>query len=195
VDVTEKDFPFLYGNCKGNVRGKPTFTKLNKLPMRKIMLFVVRLHYATHISFAVEAIPKAFNFETFPELKNVLLAVECELKHCSVPKVDDDNTLIATGSKAGTKRKQGYAEITKEHMERARAIGGIFSVRLELDDVRTTTEQALLNMKCASDGAIQTIRDNLSSFEFTFEEFVKATSSASALEDLEYVQKKRRKLM
>ena len=194
MDVTETDFPFLYGNRKGNVRGIPTFTKLNKLSLKKIMLFVVRLHYATHISSVVEAIPKVFDFETFPELKNVLLEVECELKHCSVPKVAHDYALIAKGGKARKKRKQGPVEITEEHRVRARAIGGIFSIRLELTGLRKATEETLLNMKRATDMAMETIQRHLTSFESTFDEYVTQTSSASAIKDLEYVEKRRKNM-
>lgn len=195
--MTQNDFPFLYGNRKGNVRGQPTFGKLIKLSMRKIMVFVVRLHYAVHVLNVVETNPKVFNFQTFPELKNVLLQVEWELKHCIVPKVEEGNALIAKRGKAGKKRKrkQGDVEITQEHRDRAKAAGGIWALRLRIDVVRNDTERALIDLKHSTDTTIQRIQHEMASLESAFVEFVDETASDSAKKDLEYIEKRRKSFM
>jgi hypothetical protein len=71
-DVTETVFPHLY---------HVNVNKLLKKSQKKIMIFVVRLHYARHVLNTFECIPIwNFNFKTFPELREVLMELEFDLK-------------------------------------------------------------------------------------------------------------------
>jgi hypothetical protein len=81
-DVTKESFPLLDANKTGNPpKSIASIVKLNSMPQAKIMLFVVRLHYAIHVMTQLDKrYVKKFDFECFPELKVVLKLVEKELK-------------------------------------------------------------------------------------------------------------------
>jgi hypothetical protein len=72
-DMAVSKFPHLYD---------ANLNKLLKKSQRKIMIFVVRLHYAVHVVNNIETTSEKWkmDFATFPELHNVLSELEFDLK-------------------------------------------------------------------------------------------------------------------
>ena len=108
-DVTQNAFPFLYRNRKERNTGKATLRNLVSHPQKQIMLFVVRLHYATAIMAAMQKDNGAFNFKTFPLLKDVFMQLEYDLHNKSVGKDRLDRSIerkMRRQSKDGRKLKQ-----------------------------------------------------------------------------------------
>ena len=198
--MTEQDFPFLYVNRKAHVRGLPSFNRLVRVAMRKFMLFVVRLHYATHVaSIGGVELPLTkdawvFTFDMFPQLKTVLTKVERELKKMHsksgggdiakelqkhhVPHVASPTQDIAMDPTEARTRKFASPEYTEEVMEQSRAFGPIFYMRLQFSGLKEETNTSLLRISNAISG-VQKIQDNLTQLEATFNEFVKQNTSAT----------------
>ena len=117
--MTAQDFPILYANRKAHARGGPSFNRLVRLAMRKFMLFVVRLHYATHVASVggVDLPPTkdawVFTFDMFPQLKTVLTKVERALHkmHSKTIGGDDDEIEFVQPASAQGKQRQQHRMI------------------------------------------------------------------------------------
>jgi hypothetical protein len=92
VNVTNSEFPNLYSNTQPGLSAssKQSIRMCLKKSERNILIFVVRLHYAVSICNAFRSaserkdLPKiSFDFETFPELKLVLIELEFD-RECAV---------------------------------------------------------------------------------------------------------------
>jgi hypothetical protein len=85
VNVTESDFPHLYRNTQPGLSAlsKQNIRMCLKKSERNILIFLVRLHYAVAVcnAFRLASARKdlplfKFDFDTFPELKSVLVELE-----------------------------------------------------------------------------------------------------------------------
>jgi len=82
-DITSDSFPLLAKNkYKSSEKKGKNVSKLTNMSQRKIIIFIVRLHYAMNIMNHVPAEPEnlEFNFKTFPEMKKCFEELERDLE-------------------------------------------------------------------------------------------------------------------
>jgi hypothetical protein len=132
-DVTEYDFPKL---LKANVN------KLTKKSQKKIMIFVVRLHFAMHVLNILEKGKKwKLDFFTFPELQKVMLELELDLK--MVEKLDENkpspNAPIMTDDGISSR-------ITAIKMELASIVEARQDMVKELEEMRQSLDRVTTNL-------------------------------------------------
>jgi hypothetical protein len=109
-DVNWSNFPLLFANVhnpeeKGNK--KSGLNKCTRMYFRKLMVFIVRLHYAHYLSCELYCDKSKFDFETFPQLPKVFGEFEFDLK-----KVQKNEVLESPASSAPTSASKSVDDTT-----------------------------------------------------------------------------------
>jgi len=141
ADMTRSKFPHLYD---ANVN------KLLKKSQRKIMIFVVRLHYAVHVVNNIESSEKwKMDFATFPELHDVLSELEFDLKMS-----DKSDTHKSSRNSPATTTEAISTRITAIRMElelcgstRENMVKELEELRESIDRAQTCVDNFSIDMK------------------------------------------------
>ena len=150
VDVTAETLPQLYINkVEGEQKGK-NLHRLTVIAQRKIIMFVVRLHYAVQLYNSMvkrrDDGPLIFDFKTFPELQVCLEELEADLVRKNEEK-DETQKARKTGDVASTiaschkmvKKFRKLADQTLAEMERMLASASVAAPVIDLTNDANVT--------------------------------------------------------